>query len=639
MRHWVIAVVLGCAVPALALAERKPVPDPARFKAAFEEGWHLVKLGRRLEGQVMLANLSWRLDQFDPQTRFQFADQLASALASLSDHESVERVHQRLVDACVLDMTHSRTALENLPVEPQARGLELCRLALALPPDAIQRKMLLRGAMGALERVSRPTAETRHRLALCCLELGQRARASELLHAAVAMDPASPGPRMALARSALAKGKPAHALELLEKVLGRGVDREGGELLAQILTALDASGDAVLARATAGAWNARTVDARGLAPVRLLAAGFAEKDGLLQQALLGYCRVLQTEPDARAMASAMRIASTLANRSPAELHAARVALTDWVKPVGTTSSELLRLVGDLAHRDHDERTAIRMYGAGLSSRDRTGFEQQLVDLRRTFRASNNVEMAAEVDLVSGPPRSFEPDKTYALVQLEEDTCAVDVVGGTIAGKLPANAKLAQFATTIAQVLKEYPPELVQKLKLWKFKLVDAAALPGTTAASRVDAASETIHVNMQGPATPTDWRLALHHEIFHLVDDQDDGITRGDAAWRLLNRPGFLYSAKDVPCEPTSSATAVEVPGFVHTTAAGDEAEDKAATFANMMVNLPTLDERASHDTILAAKMEKMRRTMKVFIPKMDDAFWDSVRARSQGAAPAAAGN
>ena len=636
MRCWIGAVLLGL-WPGFVVGGEPP-PDPVRFLAAFDEARQLVKLGRRLEGRALLGNLAWRLDHFEPATRYRFAERLAEALEALEDFEGVERVQDKVVDTCVLDSTHSTAAVADLPRQPRARGLELCRLALALPASATQRRMLLRGALTSLLKVADRTAETEHRMGLCWLELGRREQAVERFRSAIAMDPESPGPRVALARLYLADRKPADALAILERGLERGLEREGVQLLADVVQALDAAGDGPRARAAAGAWSARSTDGRTMAPIWIVDARFAEQDGRLVDALRGYCRVIEVEPGADAVHATVRTARALAGRGVAERHLCVATLTKSVKPDGAAHPELLRVAGELALRDADPLTAIRMYGAGLARPATRGtFEPLLTELRHGFRATAKLDLATEVDMAFGAPKFSEPDKTYAVVQLGPDRCAVDTIGGTIAGKLPANAKLARFATVVAQVMKEYPREFVGKLRLWKFELTEAPIVAGATWIGVADPDNATVHVNITTPVNgPDDWRIALHHELFHLVDQQDDGITAKDLAWRKLNRAGFLYTAnKDVPCEPITSANGPPVPGFVNAYATSGEEEDKAVTFANMMVYLPVLEERAAHDAVLAAKIERVRQMMRAFVPAMNDAFWDALRAKSSPTATA----
>src|SRR5438105_4475415 len=100
MRRWSLALVVVAVLASVPVARAetssKPPPDPARFRAAFEEAWNLVRLGRKLEGRALLGNLSFRLDQYEASTRYRFAEQLAEALNSLNDPEGADRVHQAL---------------------------------------------------------------------------------------------------------------------------------------------------------------------------------------------------------------------------------------------------------------------------------------------------------------------------------------------------------------------------------------------------------------------------------------------------------------------------------------------------------------------------------------------------------------
>ena len=706
-------ITLGQLVPTALQAESKPPPDPARFRAAFEEAWNLVRLGRKLEGRALLSNLSYRLNLYEPATRYRFAEQLADALNSLADPESADRVHSALVDTCVFEITHRRSvvedlshepkarglelcrfalslasgvpqrrmllrgamanlkkvadgnaevqhrlglcylelgdhkkalelfrsAVEDLPKEPKARGLELCHYALGLPQNMPQRRMLLRGAMASLKQVADGNAEVQHRLGLCYMEMGEHKKALELFTAAVASDPESPGPRVALARLVLADNKPTEALATLEKGLEKGMDKEGVELLGQVLAAMDAAGDGAKAREAAANWASKPGDAATMAPLWAAAAGFADKDGRLADALDGYCKVVAVDSKPDTVAAVGRIARLQLAKGGADRHAAAQSLAKSIKPDNATNPDLLKVAGELAFKDDDAVTAIKMYGAGLGTKSSKEFEPLLTELKHTYRTSKKFDLAAEVDCAMGAPKFAEADKTYAIVEFNDQRCAVDSATGTIVGKLPSNPVLADFSKTIGKVLKEYPPQFLQKLRLWKIELTESPAVGGQTWTGTADPENVTVHVNVRTAVTgPDDWRAILHHELFHLLDQQDDGKLSPDFVWNKCNRPGFLYSqTQNVPCEPMTGMDATEQAGFVHAYCTVGVEEDKAITFANMMIHYKDLEEYGTRDPELAAKLNRIRGMTAAFCPAMDLAFWTKVKKAAPASSVAAA--
>lgn len=630
----------GAVWVALALSAGAALADDAkRFEGEFAHAARLVQLGRRLEGRENFAVLAFRLRRFDADVQIRNAERLCAALATLGDTASAELAQRTLVETTILNVTHSRSAVDDLPREPRARGLELCRMALACAEDAPQRRVLMRGALVSLARVGAPDAEVQHRLGLCHLELGDRARAMTWFRAAVAADPHSAGPRVALARLHLAQDHAAEAVALLEHVLGRALEREAVELLARGLVKLDAAGQGADARRIATRWSGPGTDPRVMAPLWEVAGQLAERDGDLSSALSRYASAAAHAPSDALIASVGRTARAVAARSAGERKAVIAALGRCARPDPATPPKLLQLAGELALRDGDLPLAIKLYGAGFAGRERGAFEPLLSELRQSARQRKQHHVAMLVDMVIGPPKVAEPDKSYVVVELGDARCAVDVASGAIAGPPPARKELADFAKTVGEVMKEYPPAFAQKLKLWKFALAESPPAKGRGWMGLTDPQAVTIHVNINTAVTgPDDWRVALHHELFHLIDHQDDGEVAPDHPWRKLNRPGFLYTYnKDVPCDPITASSGVEVAGFVNAYATTGVEEDKAVTFANMMVFFDKVEERAARDPIVMAKMERIRRVTRGFCPALGDAFWDGVKGRAAArAAPAA---
>jgi hypothetical protein len=123
---------------------------------------------------------------------------------------------------------------------------------------------------------------------------------------------------------------------------------------------------------------------------------------------------------------------------------------------------------------------------------------------------------------------------------------------------------------------------------------------------------------------PADFlRRVLHHEVFHFADYADDEQVQRDPAWESINAHFFTYGpgGRFVRDPATSDANSAPV-GFVTPYAASALEEDKAETFAFMMVAPGLVRERCQSDRVLAEKVRAIRRQLSAFSPDIDGAFW-----------------
>ncbi|MCC7529163.1 MAG: hypothetical protein IT342_11600 [Candidatus Melainabacteria bacterium] len=122
-------------------------------------------------------------------------------------------------------------------------------------------------------------------------------------------------------------------------------------------------------------------------------------------------------------------------------------------------------------------------------------------------------------------------------------------------------------------------------------------------------------------------RLVIHHELYHLIDSVDDFNGLYDNAWKKLNSPKFKYNA-DLPPDSKASAFA----GFISTYSMQAVHEDKAETFAHMIVDYKGIEKLAKKDFVLKSKIRRMKELMKTFSSEFDDDFWQA-RAKASTAA------
>jgi hypothetical protein len=191
---------------------------------------------------------------------------------------------------------------------------------------------------------------------------------------------------------------------------------------------------------------------------------------------------------------------------------------------------------------------------------------------------------------------------------------------TLQGTDAPETPLSAATVVVADELGLYPPELVRKSMLRRVALCGTLLENGAPIPSLPNY-QRTLLLDVA--AEPDFLRRLLHHEVFHFVDLADDGEVLWDPAWERLNAPGFAYGrgGRDMR-EPGASALTDALPGFLTRYATSALEEDKAETFAFLMVQPELVATRAATDPVLAAKVQRIREIVAALEPSMNDAFW-----------------
>jgi hypothetical protein len=187
-------------------------------------------------------------------------------------------------------------------------------------------------------------------------------------------------------------------------------------------------------------------------------------------------------------------------------------------------------------------------------------------------------------------------------------------GERIVGRnAPADA-VKEYAAFLAKELARYPDEVFEKLAIERIVLCTNLFGGSMRRGALCDYDTDTIHCDvLEGKAQKDYPPTVVHHELFHMMDMRDDGTTRSDAAWEALNASGFKYA-------PRKSGTPFD--GFASEYAMTSVAKDKAELYAALMVRPKWARERAGTDRVFAAKIERLKSSLRAWCPKLDDAFW-----------------
>jgi hypothetical protein len=122
-------------------------------------------------------------------------------------------------------------------------------------------------------------------------------------------------------------------------------------------------------------------------------------------------------------------------------------------------------------------------------------------------------------------------------------------------------------------------------------------------------------------------RMIIHHEFFHMLETQA-GNPFQDPEWDALNPIGFHYGSGGVNALRSSANPPPKVDtsyvggGFVSRYAMSAVEEDKAETFAYLMVRYGNVMTRARRDEVLASKVELLKQRLQTWCPEMGADWW-----------------
>jgi hypothetical protein len=207
---------------------------------------------------------------------------------------------------------------------------------------------------------------------------------------------------------------------------------------------------------------------------------------------------------------------------------------------------------------------------------------------------------------------------------------VKTTHGTIDGKHADGDALQDYARLFAPEFALYPLSLVQRARLKRVVLCSELSFAGQRRNAIPDFEHDTLYLDVsRGAYSKTYLRKVMHHEFFHMIDYRDDGHVYQDERWASLNPAEFQYGTGGAAAQDLAetSALTARFPGFLNHYSTTAVEEDKAETFANLIVDPAHVEGRAAKDRVLHAKVERMRELLARFCPEMNDTFWENVRA------------
>jgi Putative zinc-binding metallo-peptidase len=196
--------------------------------------------------------------------------------------------------------------------------------------------------------------------------------------------------------------------------------------------------------------------------------------------------------------------------------------------------------------------------------------------------------------------------------------------------------VAGYCKILAQEFLLYPRDFIRRSNLKRIVLCSSLYFGGQKRSAVPDFEHDTLYLDVvAGDYDPDYQSRAIHHELFHIIDYQDDGQLYTDEQWSKLNPSAFRYGAGGAQMQDDPrNGVQWEQPGFMNKYATSGVEEDKAEIFAHMMADYASLEHRAVADELIRKKIAAMKALLTRFSPDMNDDFWSGIRLRRSADSP-----
>jgi hypothetical protein len=195
-----------------------------------------------------------------------------------------------------------------------------------------------------------------------------------------------------------------------------------------------------------------------------------------------------------------------------------------------------------------------------------------------------------------------------------------LIGGSQAGK----GDVDRYRTILETEFLRYPPALIRQIRLRRIVLCRELSFAGQNRSAIPDFEHDTLYFDVvAGGHDRTYQRRAIHHELFHIIDYEDDGELDSDARWAKLNPPTFRYGrGGEHMLSDAWSGVPWDRPSFLNKYSTSGIEEDKAEIFAYMVTEIGFIEKRAVSDDAIRKKMSAMKVLLSDFCPDMNESFW-----------------
>lgn len=200
--------------------------------------------------------------------------------------------------------------------------------------------------------------------------------------------------------------------------------------------------------------------------------------------------------------------------------------------------------------------------------------------------------------------------------------------GKIEYKSADEKAIENYVPLFVDEFQLYPKELVKNARVKRVVLCTDLSFAKQRRNAIPDWNNDTLYLEVvRGSKNPMYLRRVIHHEFFHMVDYWDDKNVYKDTDWAALNPSDFKYGTggRNAQDNRATGRLSEQYPGFLtHYSTTGVE-EDKAEVFAHMIVQSEYVEKRAKENSVLRAKVARMKELVEDFCPQVNDEFWKKV--------------
>ena len=224
---------------------------------------------------------------------------------------------------------------------------------------------------------------------------------------------------------------------------------------------------------------------------------------------------------------------------------------------------------------------------------------------------------------------FEQDYSVD-VTLLDSKIEVPTSGGRITAAA-AGSTGQRYQQLMIREFRIYPRAFLKASQLKRIIVCSRLAFNGQLRAAIPDFARNTLYLDdSRGSRSRSYQRAVIHHEFFHIVDYQDDGIVYDDVHWKTLNPEDFEYGEGGSRLQEDSSQSGFRNPtnGFLTKYSLAGVEEDKAELFAHLIVSQKIVASAVESDALLDQKVSMLKALTRRFCAELDESFWAKVASR-----------
>ncbi len=211
-----------------------------------------------------------------------------------------------------------------------------------------------------------------------------------------------------------------------------------------------------------------------------------------------------------------------------------------------------------------------------------------------------------------------------VVRIAKDE-VIDTEWGKLRLTAAKQADIERYLPLLAEELRLLGKPLLQRLDVKQIVLCGGMKLGEVVRGAIPRPSASVMYYDVAwGNWSPVYQRRCVHHELFHYLDERDDGQLWRDPAFAKLNPKDFKYGNGGASAQGDSSASLPSEthPGFLTPYARSGVEEDKAEVFSFLLVDPTYVAQRCATDKVLQQKVDFVRALLLKYCAEFGAEAW-----------------